>query len=256
MGLWDGLDSAEIFDQGNYFPPGQYCVEINRCLSKRSRKTGQDLFIVECDVITSNNPVMSRGMRGSWCQGMKNRNVAMNAILAFVVQIFGLDKNDKDMIKREVLPYIVKTMDRITGVKEFAGENPLGGRMANLTTWSKKKEKDEGDFTVHDWELFDYSAMGLPEPADWNSIRVMGGYGGSQGYGMPPPPMAPAIPSGAPRSPDGKHWWDGRAWQAVPFPPPAPMLPPPPPMAPAIPPGAPRSPDGKHWWNNSTWVLI
>lgn len=31
----------------------------------------------------------------------------------------------------------------------------------------------------------------------------------SGGAGMPPPP-------GAPRSPDGRYWWDGASWQPIP----------------------------------------
>jgi hypothetical protein len=39
-------------------------------------------------------------------------------------------------------------------------------------------------------------------------------------------------------SPDGRHWWDGQAWQDT---------------ALSIPPGSPRSPDGAHWWDGARW---
>jgi hypothetical protein len=42
-------------------------------------------------------------------------------------------------------------------------------------------------------------------------------------------------------SPDGRWWWDGRAWQPVASPPVAPTE------------GAPVSPDGRWWWDGAAW---
>jgi hypothetical protein len=39
-------------------------------------------------------------------------------------------------------------------------------------------------------------------------------------------------------SPDGRHWWDGQAWQDA---------------ALTVPPGSPRSPDGSQWWDGVRW---
>jgi hypothetical protein len=51
--------------------------------------------------------------------------------------------------------------------------------------------------------------------------------------GMPFPPAG-----GVQLSPDGRHWWDGVAWQDTAF---------------SIPPGSPRSPDGSLWWDGVRW---
>lgn len=53
--------------------------------------------------------------------------------------------------------------------------------------------------------------------------------------GTPAGGLAPR-PSGL--SPDGRHWWDGTAWQDVTITPPA---------------TAQRSPDGRFWWDGATW---
>lgn len=42
------------------------------------------------------------------------------------------------------------------------------------------------------------------------------------------PPLRPPV------SPDGRFWWDGRAWQAMPT----------------------LSPDGRHWWDGQSWRSV
>lgn len=230
MGLWDGLEKGEIFEQGQYFPPGEWTIEISRCLTKRARKTGQDLFIVECDVITSSLPGVARGARYTWCQSMKNRNVALNSIYAFVLSAFDLPRDDKAWRAEHFDRYIVGTMDRITGA-----ENGLGGRMMALSTWNKKTEKNE-DFTVHDWDLLDYASMGLPAPISWEQFRVAPkSYGGN--YTSAPPIF----------SPDGRQQFLNGQW--------VPVSASPPPQS-AIPMNAPRSPDGRYYWSGSAWLPI
>ena len=56
---------------------------------------------------------------------------------------------------------------------------------------------------------------------------------GSPLTGMPLPPA-----TGVQLSPDGRHWWDGQAWQDTTL---------------RIPPGLPRSPDGSLWWDGASW---
>jgi hypothetical protein len=46
------------------------------------------------------------------------------------------------------------------------------------------------------------------------------------------------APAGVAMSPEGRHWWDGLAWQDAEL---------------TIPPGAQRSPDGSHWWDGVRW---
>jgi hypothetical protein len=50
--------------------------------------------------------------------------------------------------------------------------------------------------------------------------------------------VAAAPAPGVPLSPDGRHWWDGQAWQDT---------------ALSIPPRSPRSPDGSLWWDGARW---
>ena len=50
-------------------------------------------------------------------------------------------------------------------------------------------------------------------------------------------PGAGEPPSSGHYSPDGRWWWDGRAWQPIAVPPPARQY----------------SPDGRWWWDGQTW---
>lgn len=257
MGLWDGLDSAEIFEQGRYFPPGfKGVVEIERCIAKKSRKSGQDVFIVETKIIVGNLDGWGSGTSGTWCQSMKNRNVAMNAIIAFICSCFGLDKS-KAFLEREVHPYAIPTMEQ----KIVGAVNGLAGRIMSLETWNKTTEEKKEDFTVHDWDLMNYAELNLPDPVPWTQFRVARtpsgqgfGYPG-QGYGAPPPPPGfgpQGIPPGAQISPDGRFYLMGGQWH------PAPVMAPPPAPPPAMgpPPGAQRSPDGRHWWSGTQWMPV
>jgi hypothetical protein len=54
----------------------------------------------------------------------------------------------------------------------------------------------------------------------------------------------PAIPADAPRSEDGRYWWDGKDWQLIEGQ-----------GEGAVAYGT-RSPDGHYWWDGAGWQLV
>ena len=88
MGVFDGLDSARTFDQGNYFEQGKYLLKIKKCLIKDTFQSGQ-AFIVEFEVVTSDNPNHKVGSTGSWVQKMTPKEISLPAIKSFIFAVVG-----------------------------------------------------------------------------------------------------------------------------------------------------------------------
>ncbi len=245
MGLWDGLSKAEVFENGVYLGPGIFDCEIVRCLVKDSQKSGMG-FIAELEILQSSNPEHPAGVKRTWWQGMKNKNVAFGAIKDFMLQIFCLP-NVKER-ETDFDPYLEAFMDRATGA-----ENVLSGMFVHVECTMIKTREKQLDFTKHDWSPFDFAnarAHGLDIVApQWAQYRSGGGR-----ILMPPPP--PPV-NARPKSPDGTLEWDGAAWvavQAAPPPPPAPVALPPPPWDL---PGAVLTADKRHYLTaGNTWAPI
>ena len=143
MGLFDGIGNASMSAGGVYFLVGLYRVEIERVLTKRSRK-GADLFIVETTILESNNSDRPEGISCSWIVNRSN-DAALGNIKKFLAATQGLDPADpdnEDQINEEVTADVV----------EFAvsDENPLEGIVLDLEA-TNIKTRAGGDFTLHTW---------------------------------------------------------------------------------------------------------
>lgn len=260
MGLWAGLNAATVFENGVYFGTGIFDVEIVRCLSKQTQKSGL-AFIVECEVLTSTNPEHPAGSKRTWFQSMKNTNVGFGAVAGFLLAVFGLENNTAR--KQDFFPYLELFMGRVTGP-----ENVLSGVVVHVEcTMIKTQAKfnQQGvqisggtDFTRHDWSAFDYDgarSVGLDlSPPRWGDyMRAL-----PSGPAAPSYAAAPPLPGSAPHlSPDGRHQLINNQW--VPY---SPQLPPPPPPPPAARnpwemPGAQITPDGCYYLlGNNVWQKI
>src|SRR5437660_12484512 len=83
MGSFSGIERAQISAGGIYFLAGTYRVRIREVKSIKSRKN-DDLFIVETDIVESNNPERKVGTSCSWVCNLKH-DAALGNIKAFVV---------------------------------------------------------------------------------------------------------------------------------------------------------------------------
>lgn len=157
MGLWDGIESAEIFERGNYIKPGfKGVVEIMRTIGKETRASGL-AFIVELKIVQTNmseeHPV---GQKGTWFQKMTDRTVAFPAVAAWAAACAGYEPHQKDAIKAEVMPHLRETMKHAT---DNPSNNTFIGCKLRLETVQLTTKKEQ-EFTRYDFGPYSEPAEG------------------------------------------------------------------------------------------------
>jgi len=162
MGLFDGIEDAEIFERGKFLPPAFVGVlEVKRTIAKESIKSGVG-FIVEFEVIESNVPdKVPVGSKATWWQGMTDRTVAFPAIKEFVAVLSGFERHQKQEIEAEVSPVIRGVLDHAT---EHPDDNDLIGCRIVCETVNKRTKNDR-DFTLHLWSPYKPPAPAEAEAA-------------------------------------------------------------------------------------------
>lgn len=259
--LWAGLNNAPTFERGTFFKPGTYDLQIDKIQLKQSQKSGL-IFLVETEIVTSNNPDHAVGSSATWIQKMVDKNIALPAVKGFLYALLSLDAHtDASRIATEFDPYLEQAMDRIT-----SEHNPFSGWYIHLEATMKKTQR-QTDFTVHNWQPFQYAAMGMAAPDAGAMFRAV--------LALPAPaPMAPAAPAappgwGAPPPPVPGTWGAPPPVYRAPAPPAyAPMgaapplaYAPAPPPAPAYAPPAPPpqlDPSGRYYLDTrtNTWQPV
>jgi hypothetical protein len=242
-GLWSGLGDADVFDRGAFLDPGgMFDVEIQRCLSKRTQKSG-DCFIVEFDVLASSLPAHPAGSRRTWIQKMQNVATAHGAVKGFLMAIFNLEKEAAR--KHDFDPYLERFMRQVEGPR-----NILAGKLVHLETVHITTKEKGNDFTRHDWSPFDFAGMNVPPPSWQEHLQLMNKeeMQPSIGYGPPANSGAVGIPPGSQLTPDRQYYLPpgATAWIPVPILQAAPA-PPPASMPPYLVPGTQYSPDGAYY---------
>jgi len=156
MGLWDGIENAEIFERGNYIKPGfNGVVEIMRTIGKETRASGL-AFIVELKIVQTNMPDDHPvGQKGTWFQKMTDRAVAFPAVAAWAAACAGYEPHEKERIKQDVMPHLRETMKHAT---DNPGDNDFIGAKLRLVTVGITTKKD-ADFTRYDFAPFNNGAM-------------------------------------------------------------------------------------------------
>lgn len=155
MGLFDGIGDAELYERGQWFPPGfRGTLAVKRTLAKESVKSGIG-FLVEFEVVEvrnagtdghENSPVVV-GEKRTWWQGMSDKTVAFPAIKEFAAAVAGYPLSDKAGIEADVAPYLSDTLNQATAEP---ADNDFVGMWVELQT-SHKLTKKKNDFTVHMW---------------------------------------------------------------------------------------------------------
>lgn len=166
MGIFDGIEKAEIWVRGKYLTPGfSGDLKIKRTLAKSSQKSGV-LFTVEFEVVSNESTPRTTtwsdgstktfnakedhpiGSKVTWQQKMSDRTVALPAVAGFVAAVSGYELGDKNTIEREVLPNLTKLLDHACANED---DNALVGQSVHCEAEHIITQKNKKDFTVMRW---------------------------------------------------------------------------------------------------------
>jgi hypothetical protein len=147
MGLWSGVNDADVFERGKYMKDGFIGkVRIKRTLAKETRKVGL-AFIVELEIVTSNMEEHPVGSKGTWFQKMTDKAVAFPAVKGFVTALFGYQPHQKEEIDADVAPNLEAILDHACQSED---DNHLTNMIVNLECVKIQTQKGF-DFTRYDW---------------------------------------------------------------------------------------------------------
>lgn len=141
---FSGVDNVKPTAESyrGYFLPGKYKVRLENVLI-HSKRLGGKLFIVETEVLESNNPEILAGETRNWVQPM-DVDAAMPRIKTFMGAAHGFcPKRNLDALSKFVTKEVCE--------QAVSNENPLKGKELKLECHNKKSIKTGKDFTVHLW---------------------------------------------------------------------------------------------------------
>jgi hypothetical protein len=152
MGIWDGIEKAEITKRGKYLSAGhKFTLKIKKCDIISTRDKG-DAFVVDFDVVDTTDPNHPVGAERNWYQSCTDKNVFQGAVKQFVAAIYGYDLSTmKERFDREVGPSLAAICEAAL-CKDGKGSNSLAGQVVKVSTVAIKTQKRGMDFTRHDWE--------------------------------------------------------------------------------------------------------
>jgi len=168
MGLFDGIDQAEVFERGRYLPPEfRGVLEVKRTISKETKRSGIG-FIVEFEVVSVErsgkpdhelSPVIV-GQKRTWFQKMSDKTVAFPAVLAWAAGVAGYEAHDKAKIEEEVASGLGDILNHAT---DNPADNDFVGALVAVET-SQITTRNDREFTRHDW--IPHEDPEEPEPRD------------------------------------------------------------------------------------------
>lgn len=140
-----GTSAAEVTERGTYLKPGgNYLLRVHKTIYKETRKSGP-AFIVEFDVLESDNPEDPVDSRRTWFQGMKDKTVALPSIKDFFVKLCQVNEEDKDEFTEKFLSSLDETIYEATQKKKlFRGFQIRCETQDHITQQNKH-------FTRHIW---------------------------------------------------------------------------------------------------------
>ncbi len=145
MGLFAGIDEAQVGSGGVYFQPGKYVVELLKVFVMRGRNN-VDFFIAECRVVESDNEKHPVGHKASWVVKL-GQEMAMPNIKGFIAAANEIDPHDDETVNAEVKAEVVEYA--------VSDDNPLAGIHVGLQTTIIITKKEKKEFTKHEWSPVD-----------------------------------------------------------------------------------------------------
>ncbi len=135
--------------------PANYVIKVRRCIPKHTRKN-KDLFIAECEVVSSDNPEQAIGAKRTWMQDM-SVDAADGALKGFALACLGVDYRSAEG-KEKADEFAPKMADILTEALEdptdpackngFAG-TLLKVEVKEIDTKPKVANGPPGKFNLH-----------------------------------------------------------------------------------------------------------
>ena len=145
-GWADLIAGAEVGNKsGQYFEPGMFLVELV-CIKvfERQNQAGGTGFVVEFDVLESDNPAIPVGDRRGWFCDISKKMGASDA-KAFMLQVVEAKINRSGGDFNPRAPFDPKILHWAAGE-----DQPCAGEKFHLKAWHKETRAG-GQFTIHDW---------------------------------------------------------------------------------------------------------
>lgn len=133
MGLFENIENASISEGGNYLNDGDYLLEVDKVISKKTRK-GPHAYIVELKVLESNQPKNRPGSKASYVT-TNAQDMFLGNVKAFVAAVCDVDVSEVDEEAAEV------TCNE---------KNPLKGKRVRDQVFTVKTKAGK-DFSKHKW---------------------------------------------------------------------------------------------------------
>ena len=136
---------------GSYIQPGHHRLLITKVISKVSRKTRDDLYIVECEILTYKPPVgvdpaYRVGDKTTWMTNItKWGDTAMDNVSGFICGVAGCESTD---ITEELAEQIVGEGQPFAGkVVDAEGYNTVtkSGKDFTVVNWSPVSDADQAE---------------------------------------------------------------------------------------------------------------
>ncbi len=135
-----------------YDRPANYTIRITKCHYLESREK-DEFFIVDFEVVKSDNPRVGAGVKRTWMQGMLN-DVGPTAVTAFMFAAYGFDRQDaktaieiKKLDEEGKLPgMLAEVLDDPT---DPTCKNSLAGLEVEVEVKEIETKKEKKAFNLH-----------------------------------------------------------------------------------------------------------
>ena len=137
MGVFSGIEKAEVYSSGRYITPGRYRMVVNQILLVDSKqKRGVQFFVVEATILHTTSPDYEAGDNVSWLVDM-SKQVAHSNCKNFAMAL-NPDAKDGDITE--------EVMDALVGP-----DNPGQGITVDCDA-STRTSRAGNDYTRVDWK--------------------------------------------------------------------------------------------------------
>ena len=137
MGLFTGIDKASYSENGVFFVPGNYVVEVLKLKAGTTRKK-IDFFLAECRILQSSNPERPVGSKATWFVSIIPDTSALGSIKNFIAIANDVDEKDVDDLSAEMV---------------VSDAQPIAGTFLRATA-TNLKTRAGNDFTKVSWEKY------------------------------------------------------------------------------------------------------